>query len=147
MWYLYGFALIAGVANAIQPGPNSTLAKTSTQPFFAGLVVVVVSGSALLAVGLLSGRLSLPDQEQVSQIPWWAWLGGILGAFLTLSQLFVAPKVGAGAFLGTLVTAGVLTSLVLDHFGWAGFDIHPAGLWRVFGGILMVAGVTLVALF
>jgi len=64
-----------------------------------------------------------------------------------LPQLFVAPKLGAGAFLGTLVTAGVLASLVLDHVGWAGFDVHPAGLWRVLGDLLMVAGVTLAAVF
>lgn len=54
MWYLYGFAMLAGLANAIQPGPNSTLAKASSQPFFAGLVVVVVSGAALLVTGLVS---------------------------------------------------------------------------------------------
>jgi bacterial/archaeal transporter family-2 protein len=147
MWYLYGFALVAGIANAIQPGPNATLAKSSQQPFFAGLVVVVVSGIALLAAGLVSGRMSLPDHEQIAQVPWWAWLGGVLGTVLTLAQLFVAPKVGAAPFLGTLVTAGVLASLVLDNFGWVGFDVHPAGLWRILGGLLMVAGVILVAMF
>lgn len=27
MWYLYGVVLIAGIANAIQPGQNAALAK------------------------------------------------------------------------------------------------------------------------
>ena len=147
MWYLYGFALLAGLANAIQPSPNSNLAKASSQPFFAGLVVVVVSGAALLVTGLVSGRLSVPSYEQATQIPWWAWFGGILGTVLTLSQLFIATKLGAAPFLGTLVTVGVLASIVLDHYGWVGFEVHHASIWRVLGGVLMVAGVALVALF
>jgi transporter family-2 protein len=147
MWYLYGLAILAGIGNAIQPGPNSTLAKTLEQPFAAGLVVVTVSGTTLLLAGLVSGRFALPTYEQAAQVPWWAWFGGMLGALLILSQLFVARQIGAAAFLGILVTAGVTTSVVLDHFGWVGFQEHPATLWRVLGAGLMIAGVVLVAMF
>jgi transporter family-2 protein len=41
----------------------------------------------------------------------------------------------------------VVTSIVLDHFGWVGFERHAASLWRILGGLLMVAGVALVAAF
>jgi transporter family-2 protein len=34
-----------------------------------------------------------------------------------MSQLFIAPKLGAAPFLGTLVTVGVLASIALDHYG------------------------------
>ncbi|MBY0299105.1 MAG: DMT family transporter [Methylobacterium sp.] len=147
MWFLYALTLLAGIANAVQPGPNATLAKTLGQPFAAGLVVVTVSGTTLLTLGLLSGRLHLPSLEEAARAPWWAWCGGILGALLVLSQLFVARQIGAAPFLGLLVTAGVITSIVLDHFGWVGFKEHPAGLGRIAGGVLMVLGVSLVALF
>lgn len=147
MWYLYGLALLAGIANAVQPGPNATMAKSLTQPFAAGLVVVIVSGSTLLVAGLLSGRLALPTYEQATQVPWWGWLGGMLGALLILSQFFVAQQIGAAPFLAILVTAGVVTSILLDHFGWVGFREHPASLWRILGAILMVAGVAIVAAF
>lgn len=69
MWYLYAFSMVAGLANAIQTGPNSTLAKASSQHFFAGHVVVIVSGVALLVTGLVSGRPSVPSYEQAAQIP------------------------------------------------------------------------------
>ncbi|HEX8417052.1 MAG TPA: DMT family transporter [Methylobacterium sp.] len=147
MWYLYGLALLAGIANAVQPGPNATLAKALTQPFAAGLVVVIVSGSTLLIAGLVSGRLALPTYAQAAEVPWWGWLGGMLGALLILSQLFVAQQIGAAPFLGILVTAGVVTSITLDHFGLVGFREHPASLWRILGGILMVGGVAMVAAF
>jgi hypothetical protein len=88
MWYLYGFAMLAGLANAgwIAFASPASMAKpyryhmreprrgkgnptwVIPQPFFAGLVVVVVSGSALLVAGLVTGRLSLPSHEQFAKV-------------------------------------------------------------------------------
>jgi transporter family-2 protein len=147
MWYLYGLALLAGIANAVQGGTNATLAKTLGQPFAAGLVVALGTGATLLLTGLALGRLHLPALAQAAQVPAWAWFGGCLGALVVLSQFFAAQAIGAAPFLAILVTAGVATSILLDHFGWIGFTVHAASLWRIVGGLLMVAGVTLVALF
>ena len=147
MWYLYGFVLFAGVANAIQPGQNGTLAKGLSQPLTAGLIVGVGTLTSVLAVGLVTGRLAWPTYAEAAQMPWWAWFGGVLGGVLVITQLLIARQVGAGVFLGLLVTAGVLTSIVLDHFGWVGFAVHPASVWRILGGALMIAGVALVAAF
>lgn len=41
--------------------------------------------------------------------------------------------------------AAVVTSLLLDHFGWMGFKVDTANLWRVLGGILIITGVGLIA--
>lgn len=147
MWYLYGLVLLAGISNAIQPGQNATLAKALPQPLTAGLVVAGGTIVSVLIVGLVTGRLAWPSYEQAAAVPWWAWFGGVLGGCVVITQLLVAQKIGAAAFLSLLVTAGVTTSILLDHFGWVGFDEHPASGWRLFGGVLMIAGVALVALF
>ncbi len=47
--------------------------------------------------------------------------------------------------MGIIVTAAVVVSLALDHFGQVGFEVHRAGLWRIVGAGLMVAGVVLIA--
>ena len=70
-----------------------------------------------------------------------------MGGGIILTQFFIARQIGAATFLGMFVTAGVVTSILLDHFGWVGFDQHRAGLWRVVGAILMIGGVALVGLF
>lgn len=147
MWYLYGLVLLAGISNAIQPGQNATLAKAMPQPLTAGLVVAVGTGISVLTIGLVSGRLAWPSYEQAAGVPWWAWFGGVMGGCVVICQLLVAQKIGAAPFVSLLVTAGVVTSIVLDHFGWVGFTEHPASLWRVLGGVLMIGGVALVALF
>ncbi len=147
MWYLYGFVLLAGVANAIQPGQNSTLAKSFAYPLTAGLIVGIVVAASVLVLGLALRRLDWPSYGEVAHAPWWAWFGGVMGGVVVVTQLLVATRIGAGPFFGLLVTAGVVTSITLDHFGWVGFAVHPASLWRILGAVLMIGGVALVAAF
>ena len=147
MVILYAFALVAGISTAFQSGANATLTRTLDQPFLVALVVVGVGALVFVAGGLASGRLGLPEPGRVADAPWWAWIGGVFGALIVLSQLFVARTIGAGPYVGITVVAGVLTSLLLDHFGLMGFKEHALNLPRVAGGVLMAAGVLLVALF
>jgi transporter family-2 protein len=146
MWYLYGFVLLAGVANAVQAGQNGALSKGMAQSLTAGLVVVTGTATCILVVGLLTGRLTWPSLDQAVQMPWWAWFGGFMGGGIILAQFFIARQIGAATFLGMFVTAGVVTSILLDHFGWVGFDQHRAGLGRIVGALLMIGGVALVGL-
>ena len=147
MWFFYGLALMAGIANAVQSGVNATLAKNLAQPFAAGIVISLVGATTLLAIGLILGRFAPPSLSDIRAVPHWAWLGGMMGALLVLSQLYVAQRIGAAPYLGLLVTAGVVTSILLDHFGWVGFEQHPVSLWRICGGLLMIAGIALAAMF
>jgi transporter family-2 protein len=41
----------------------------------------------------------------------------------------------------------MLMSLVLDHFGWVGFPVHPINAWRIAGAALLLAGVGLIQRF
>lgn len=146
MWHLYGLVLIAGALNAVQSGANAALGKSLGQPLMAALVIVAVSATSLLVVGLVSGQIAWPEPGRAAAVPWWAWLGGMMGALFVMSQLLVAGKIGAGAFMGVSVTAAVIASIALDHFGLVGFEPHPAGVARFVGGALMIGGVILVAL-
>ena len=80
-------------------------------------------------------------------MPWWAPLGGLVGAVQVYAGLTLVQKVGAGTFVGITVTAALTTSLLLDHFGWFNVPVHAIGAWRVLGGVLMVAGVYLISKF
>lgn len=90
MWYLYGLVFLAGIANAIQPVQNGVLAKSFSQPLNAGLIVGIGTASTVLIVGLLTRRLEWPTLQEVSQVPWWAWGGGILGGGVVMAQLLIA---------------------------------------------------------
>ena len=147
MLFLYGFALLAGLASAVAPGQNATLAKSFARPLLAAVVSLLVSIATIAVIMLATGQFGLPEADRLAQVPWWAWLGGLMSAALMATQLYVAKAIGAATFLGLIVTAGVVTSILLDHFGLVGFKVHPAGLWRILGGALMIGGVGLVARF
>jgi transporter family-2 protein len=147
MAWLYGFALVAGIINALQPGANATLSKILERPFLAALIALAVNAAAMLGIGLVTGQLTAPASDKWGAVPWWAWLGGLFGATYLMSQLLVSQQMGAGAFMGVTVTTAVVVSLALDHFGLMGFAVHPVNAARVIGGLLMIVGVGLVARF
>jgi transporter family-2 protein len=147
MWFLYAFAVVAGALNAIQAGANATLSKTLGQPFLAAVLILAVSATGFLLAGLAAGQLSWPESSAWGRLPWWAWIGGLFGATVLASQLFVAQRIGAGPYVGLVVTAAVVVSLALDHFGLVGFEEHRANPWRLLGAGLMIVGVALVARF
>jgi transporter family-2 protein len=146
VWLLGLVAFAAGSLNTVQSGANSVLSKTLGQPIAAALIVATINVVVyLLAVPFVG--LAFPKTGAIAQVPWWAWLGGALGAFYVLTVIFLAEKLGAAIFTGLTVTAGIVTSVLLDHYGLVGFKQHAASLWRIAGCVLMIGGLTLVSIF
>ena len=147
MPFLFGFlVVIAGALTTIQSGFNGSLNKALEAPVLTGLVIVA-GNLAVYAAAYAFVGLPWPSSERLAQVPWWAWFGGILGGLYILSVIFFAQKLGAAMFTGLTVTAGIVTSVVLDHFGLAGFEQHSAGLWRILGCLAMIGGLTVVCVF
>lgn len=143
---LVPLALLAGVLNTVQSGANATLAKGLGQPIAAALAVTLGNVAVYMVAALFVG-LRWPDPGKAAQLPWWAWTGGVCGAAYVLAVLFFAEKLGAAVFTGCTVTAAILTSVALDHFGLVGFKEHAAGLWRLVGCALMIGGLALISAF
>ena len=139
-------AIAAGIGSALQSGSNSSLQKALETPLWAILMVagVTVTLSCLLALCFGGG---LPTGAALARTPWWAWLGGVFGTTFLFATVVASGQLGAGVFVALVVTSSTVTSLALDHFGWMGFDVHAAGLGRIVGGLLMVAGVACIAAF
>ena len=129
-----------------QAGVNAQLAEYLGSPMRAALVSFVVGVLVLLPLVAVFER-GLPAAERVSAAPWWAWLGGALGAFYVAGSITSAPKLGAVTLIGVILAGQALASLVVDHFGMVGFDEHPATLGRVAGLLLIALGVLFVRLF
>ncbi|MGH8717425.1 MAG: DMT family transporter [Burkholderiales bacterium] len=140
-YLLLAFTIGAGVA--VQAGLNAQLRDYVAHPLFAALANFVVGTLCLVGL-LLVLRVPWPAMAGMKAAPIWLWLGGLLGSFYVASAVLIAPKLGAAVMFALLIAGQVAMSLILDHYGWIGFPQHPLGLWRIVGGVLLVAGVVLV---
>ena len=89
----------------------------------------------------------LPTQKELAALPWWAGVGGLVGAVQVYAWLTLVNKIGAGPFADFTVRAALITSLLIDHFGWFRMQQHPLNAGRIVGGLLLVGGISLIAKF
>ena len=136
-------AAVAGAALPVQVALNTNLAKHGSGAVWAAMVSFAV-GTVALGAFFLTQSTSLPTREALAGAPWWAWAGGVLGAFYVASTIHTAPKLGA-ALLFALVVAGQMTmSATLDHAG--AFNLPQASFTfaKAAGVLLIIGGVVLV---
>lgn len=138
-------AVAAGILNTVQAGANASLNKALEQPILAALIVAGTNAAVYLLAAPFLG-LGWPVGARIAAVPWWAWLGGAMGGAYVLAMILLADRLGAAIFTGLTVTAAIVASVILDHFGWLGFAQHTAGPWRILGGLLMIGGVALISL-
>ncbi|GJE14047.1 MULTISPECIES: DMT family transporter [Methylobacterium] len=143
---LYPFILVAGALMAIGVVWNAQLRGALENPWLAATVSFVPVVFVFALVFLLRPT-PLPTREDLSGVRWWMPFAGITGAVAVFAGLLFVDKVGAGAFNGLLITANLLTSVALDHFGWFGMKRVKAGPPRLIGAAVMVAGIVLISLF
>jgi transporter family-2 protein len=144
--WLYPIILIAGALQAWGPPMNNALRGSLENPWLASLIsfLPVV---ALLGCLLLCLPTPMPNARGLESMPWWAPLGGLVGAFAVIAGLLFVGKVGAGAFAGLTITANILMSLLIDRYGWFGMDVHELSAGRMAGAALMVVGIALISKF
>ncbi len=125
---------------------NGQLYKHMVNPWLASTISFAVITFFFISAFLIMPK-PLPSAKDIASMPWWAVIGGLVGAVQVYAGLTLVNKVGAGTFIGFTVTAALIMSLVIDHFGWLRVDPHPITLWRALGGVLLVGGVVLIAKF
>ncbi len=135
-------ALAAGAGLPVQAGVNAVMARHVGRPEWAALVNFAVGIVALVA-WLAALRLSPPPALAVLRAPWWAWTGGLLGAFYVSAIVLLTPRLGVTATLALAVAGQMAAALVLDHAGALGLALRPISGARLLGAGLLVVSIVL----
>ena len=142
---LYPFIILAGVLQAVGVVWNAQLRGALVNPWLAA-IASFLPVLFVFALVFLVRPTPLPGRRDLAGLRWWMPLAGLTGAVAVFAGLLFVDTVGAGAFNGLLITANLLTSVALDHFGWVGMKPVKAGPSRLGGAALMVLGIVLISL-
>ena len=89
-------------------------------------------------------RIPAPDMRSALSLPPLYLIGGVLGAFVVLSALMAAPRLGAATTIALFIAGQLTASLAIDHFGLLGVPERPLDLTRIAGVVCLAAGVALI---
>ena len=67
-----------------------------------------------------------------------------MGACLVLSGIFLSHRLGASTFIACIILGQLTASVVCDHFGLVGYQVHHVNLQRILGIGLLAGGVALI---
>ncbi len=144
--WIIPFIILGGALQSCGAAMNGQLYKSLLNPWLASAVSFALITFFFVGAFMILPH-PLPTMGDLASLPWWAPIGGLIGAVQVYAGLTQVNRVGAGPFMGFTVTAALLASLAIDHFGWFRMDHHPLNVWRALGALLLVSGVTLIATF
>ena len=104
-------ALIMGILVSLQPPINAAMARTLGSSVLAGLLSIAISLVLVLFIWLAWGR-GEGDLTQVSALPWWVYIGGIVGAIFVVGSIVSAPVLGVALFFVCVVKSRLMSSRV-----------------------------------
>lgn len=101
--------------------------------------VGVVAGVAWMGVGLRGAGFG-----GVGAVPWWAWLGGVIGLTGMAAMNRAIPEVGVASAVAVNVAAQLVAALLFEQWGLLGAELHVATPSRWLGAALLVLGAWLI---
>jgi transporter family-2 protein len=141
-----GLAVLLGVGAGclvgMQAPINSRLGKTvgslqaATVSFIVGTLVLVVIAAFV--------RGGLGNIAHATRAPWWALVGGLLGAVYVSVALVAVRTLGASGLTAVVIAGQLVISVVIDRFGLLGVAKQQISASRILGLVLLAAGVALV---
>ena len=141
-----GLAVLVGVGAGclvgMQAPINSRLGKTVGSVQAATFSFLVGTALLLLIASFVNGGLG--RLGQVRDVPWWALVGGLLGAVYVTVALIAVRTLGASGLTAVVITGQIAISVVIDRFGLFGLARQHIDASRIVGLLLLVAGVVLV---
>jgi transporter family-2 protein len=138
-------AVAAGGALPFQAGINARLATFVGGPIRASAISFAV-GTVVLVLLALAATRGLVNTDRLGSVPWWGWLGGVVGAGYVASTVAAAPRLGALNLFAAVIFGQLLCSIVLDHYGLL-YREHQLNAGRIAGVLLLAGGVALVRFF
>lgn len=131
-------AAAAGVTMAFQGAINAALGK------IVGLLeatfIVHLVGLIFVAILLFVLKMGGGSLMKLGQVPWYLYLGGILGVAIIYGVVRSIPEVGVAPATTAIIVGQILTAAIIDHTGLFGMKQISFAWYRAAGVFLMAGG-------
>ncbi len=135
-------AVILGGLLAVQAAANLQLSKATASPLGASALQLSIGTVALAILGLFVGGFG--GINALFSAPWWHLIGGFGSAIYITAGIILFPRLGALHAVGLFIAGQMLTSLLIDTFGWLGVAQEPFSPSALLGGLFVLGGAGLV---
>ncbi|HPT92577.1 MAG TPA: DMT family transporter [Limnochordia bacterium] len=127
-------AAVSGIAMAIQGSLNTALSKKIG--LVPGTFTVHLVGTIFALVLLLFG-VGKSQWQELPQVPWYNFIGGVLGVGIVYGVMIGIEKIGVAKATTAIIIGQMSTAALVDHFGWFGLEPVPFNWWKGVGIVLM----------
>lgn len=134
---------LAGLTITTQAAVNSQLRFAVNNPWVAAFISFLV-GTLFLGAVIVFTRQPVPSLQTLSQISWYKYAGGLLGAFFVTVIIYSVPKIGSANVFALLIAGQLVFAMLYDHFGLFGFPQNSISWVKLAGVIMLVTGAYLV---
>lgn len=134
-------ALLLGAALPLQAAINANLRTALVSSTTTVALISFAIGTLILLIAALLQPGSLAPLLEIGQQPLWRLVGGPIGAAFIFGTTFLAPRLGMTALLSLVIAGQLIASLGMDHIGFGAILEQKISASKVFGAVLVIAGV------
>jgi bacterial/archaeal transporter family-2 protein len=142
----YIFFILAFLCGAIYPIQGSLNGKLLTHTGNSILTAIISFLAGLIGL-IIFGLINKTPWSQImaaKNAPWYAFTGGLLGAFYVATVVLVLPRLGMALTFSLIVAGQIVISVIMDHFGLLGNPVREISLGKLVGLVLLVVAVVLI---
>lgn len=129
-------AIIAGLCIVASRAINANLAAKIG--IFQGTILNFIVGLIFSIVFLLfSSEGASISRISFISVPWWTYLGGVVGVLVVVLSSYITPKISAFYLTLLIFISQLLVGLIIDYF-----TLNIFSIGKVIGGLLVFIGLT-----
>lgn len=140
MWRIFG--VFIGTLTSIQTAVNSYLGVVVESPIKSSLISFL-TGIIILAAICILARIKKTSRNATSdeKFSWWIWTGGICGAIIVLTNVYLGQIIGTGLTIILILTGSMIGGIVIDNFGFFGSEIKKFNIGSLIGILIILVGI------
>lgn len=142
MW-IYLLPVLMGMALAMQTAVNARLRVIVQSPLLATTISFLIGTLFVMGVMVFQGEPFVLPVEVMQTIPWWQWLGGLIGVYVVMMYIVLFNKIGGIQATILPIFGQIVMGILIDQFGWFQSPVVPLTIRKSIGIAWMLLGILL----